>query len=614
MLGVSLCLICGALAYAATGQDVLAPVFKTTSGTEEKEASQNFGVSIGTVDAQSYSESGLTLNNFNNAEYVARLSENTYMGFGHQSIWEYDDATGEESERIAISVEALSTTEEAVTIPDYIRINGEVFPVEYINGSSHLRNGFTENVKILTVPSTISEIYYNYQFDRYLDALYMLGDVPDTDLSSHVKSIYICDKAFFGNYLNNERFSSSTILPYGWDFEWITVNVEKNGEFAETYLTQNNYDWNAAQYLKVTGNINDIDLSAIKNLTTLMKLDLSETTITELPAQFMYNRTSLAEVKLPSSLVKIGESAFNGCSALKSFDLNGIKTIENSVFSDCQSLSYINLAEVDTIGSEAFYNCNKLDNIDLSNVVNIGSRAFENCSSLQAVDLSGAEVLGGDGRSSGYATFRNCTSIKEVTFGDKLYYIGANTFENTGLINVSIPEGVTALEGQTFADCDSLASVELPSTLTAIYSGVFRGCTALTTVKMKTGLKQIGEGAFYRCSALEEITIPSTVSTIGRDAFSSTAIKNFKCYAAVPPSASSDFIGGSMDMSRTYLHVPPFSKDFYRNTQYWSNFYLMRSINEQIDYILVDRELTINLEEEDNEVVSNNPTIDLRYS
>ncbi len=140
MLSVSLCVICGALAYAATGQDALPSVFKTTSGTVEKEASQNFGVSIGTVDAQSYSESGLTLNNFSNAEYVARLSENTYMGFDRRTKWVYNDSTGEETKLPVMSVEALSTTEEAVAIPDSIRINGEVLPVAYINADSYLYN------------------------------------------------------------------------------------------------------------------------------------------------------------------------------------------------------------------------------------------------------------------------------------------------------------------------------------------------------------------------------------------------------------------------------------------------------------------------------------------
>lgn len=39
------------------------------------------GVSIGTVEAQNYSDSGLNLNYFSDAEFVARTSEGTYLGF-----------------------------------------------------------------------------------------------------------------------------------------------------------------------------------------------------------------------------------------------------------------------------------------------------------------------------------------------------------------------------------------------------------------------------------------------------------------------------------------------------------------------------------------------------
>ena len=58
--------------------------------------------------------------------------------------------------------------------------------------------------------------------------MYMLGDAPAIYSTLRAKSIYVCDKTFFGNYLNNERFSSSAILPYGWDFEWITLVDDKN--------------------------------------------------------------------------------------------------------------------------------------------------------------------------------------------------------------------------------------------------------------------------------------------------------------------------------------------------------------------------------------------------
>jgi len=605
-LSVFLAIICCTLAYAVTGQgsSVLTgkPAAKTASDevADTEVTNANVGVSIGTVEAQLYSESGLNLDYFDysdyfgNAVFVAKTSENTYMGFSIiNGDWVYDPETDKEiyDEGKKASFVAINSSEESVTIPDYIKIGEEVIPVSQIQTSRNLRNGFTENIKNLTVPATITSIDTDdYKFDQYLNATYMLGAAPLVYGSFGAVSsgiIYVCNKENFSGYLNNQYYP--TVLPYGWDIDWITVNVEKNGEFAETYLTQNNYDWSAAQYVKVTGNINDIDLGAIKNLTTLMKLDLSETTITELPEEFMYYRKSLVEVKLPSTLIKIGDSAFYGCAGLQSFDLNGITEIGASVFRGCGSLSYINLNGVRTIGSDAFWDCSKLNDIDLSTVETIGSNAFRDCFSLESAELSSAIIIGDSGY-IGSGVFYNCQALRSVTFGDNLQAIRGDAFYNTAVESIILPASLTSIEYRTFMDCSNLTSVILPTSLTSI-----------------------GEYAFKGCTSLEEITIPARVNSIGSNAFDNTGIKTFKCYAVVPPTASGSFIGDNMDMSRTYLYVPPFSKDFYRNTQYWSDFYLMRSIEDQIDNIFVDRPLTINLEEEDNAVVANNPTIDLRY-
>ncbi len=604
---VFLTVVCCTLAFAANSEGrLMSAAVATPSATSSDEEVPNYGVSIGTVDAQLYSESGLSFSYFSNADYVAQTSEGTYMGFELAYEWVYDEESGEENRVDYITLVAINSSENAVTIPDYIKVGDNTYPVTRINGYSNLRNGFNSNIKTLTIPSTVNYVYMNYNFDRYLDAIYMLGTAPEVSGRFQVSQIYVCGRTDLASYVNNYGFSDSTILPYGWDYEWITVNVEKNGEFAETYLTQNDYNWGAAQYVKVVGNINDIDLSAIKNLTTLMKLDLSETTISSLPDQFLYNRSSLVEVKLPSTLKSIGNSAFYECSALQSFDLNGITTIGSSVFYGCRSLSYINLTGVQSIGNNAFSNCSKLNNIDLSTVVFIGSGAFRGCSLLESIDLTSAVTVEG-------SSFANCISLKEVTFGNDLLTLNSESFENTAIESISLPGSLTSIDYSVFANCNNLISVEIPSSITAIGSGAFSGCSSLRSVSMETGLSTIDSDAFNGCTSLEEVTIPPTVKYIGSRAFDNSGIKTFKCYAVVPPTAESSFIGNDMDMSRTYLYVPPFSKDFYRNTEYWSNFYLMRSIDDQIDYILVDRPLTINLEEEDNAVVANNPTIDLQY-
>lgn len=590
--GVFLAVVCCTLAYAANGQGRWMNVAAAAQSNDNSDApAVGVGVSIGTVDAQLYSESGLNLDYFGSATYVAKTSEGTYMGFNEKNDYMYDEETGEEVPVTYISFCAVSSTEKSVTIPDSIRIDGQVHAVGGFDDDYDMRRSFTSNIKNLTLPATIQYIGTPGNFDRYLDAIYMLGEAPSVYSDFTNTKIYVCDKSHLASFSNNEYYASAGIFPYGWDFEWITVNVEKNGEFAETYLTQNDFDWGAAQYVKVTGNINDTDLSAIKNLTSLVKLDLSETAITSLPSSFMYERSSLQEVKLPSTLREIGNSAFYGCAALQSFDLNGITSIGNTVFYGCRSLPSINLNGVETIGRGAFYGCSKLDNIDLSTLVSIDNSY-----------------------SSSSGAFQNCTSLKTVTFGNRLQKIGGYAFQNTAIESLDLPESIVSLGNGAFTGCTNLTSVSLPSTLTSINDETFSGCVALTSVTMQSGITSIGSRAFDGCKALEEISIPATVRSIGQNAFSNTGIKAFKCYAAVPPMAEYSFIGGNMDLSRTYLYVPPFSKDFYRNTQYWSDFYLMRSIDEQVDYILVDRPLTINLEEEDNDVVANNPRIDLSYS
>lgn len=612
-LSVFAAVVCCTLAFASSGKSGVMKFATASPSANITEKSTNYGVSIGTAEAQLYSESGLNLNNFEHVDYITQTSEGTYMGFNSNGYWDYDENGEAKWILDYMSLAAIYSTEKAITIPDSIKIGKVSYPVSHIYSNYQLYYGFNEGIKILTIPSTVKYIYNDDNFDRYLDEIYMLGGVPTVKYNYfNVPKIYVCNREDLGGYLNNEYFSYSSILPFGWDYEWITVNVEKIGEFAETYLTQNDYDWSTAQYVKVTGNINDIDLSAIKNLTFLMKLDLSGTTITSLPQNFMYGRRSLTEVKLPSTMKNIGNSAFNGCRALKTFDLNGITTISSYAFNGCSSLAYINLQGVEEIGDNAFAGCSLLDGIDLSTVITLGNSAFSECRALRTVDLSSATKIGSYTSSySNYGCFYNCSNLDNVTLGNNLKFIGSGCFSGCGLKEFKIPEGFENIYNYTFSNCKNLVSIIFPSTMKTIREGAFYDCSALSSVEMNSGLTDIENRAFYGCTSLEDVSIPSTVKSIGSGAFNNAGIKNFKCYAVVPPVATSSFIGADMDMTQTYLYVPPFSKDFYRNSEYWSNFYLMRSIRDQIDYILVDRPLTINLEEEDNAVVANNPEIAL---
>ena len=130
--------------------------------------------------------------------------------------------------------------------------------------------------------------------------------------------------------------------------------------------------------------------------------------------------------------------------------------------------------------------------------------------------------------------------------------------------DVTIPNGITAIDVSAFADCTELKSITIPDSVTSIYYDAFFGCTGLTSIKIPDSVTDIGEDAFantawynnqpnglvyagkvaykYKgicpssitikegtlgiaysafsdCTELKSIVIPDSVTDIGEDAF-----------------------------------------------------------------------------------------------
>ena len=84
---------------------------------------------------------------------------------------------------------------------------------------------------------------------------------------------------------------------------------------------------------------------------------------------------------------------------------------------------------------------------------------------------------------------------------------------------MNIPNGVTAIELQTFWECSSLTSITIPDSVTSIGESAFLGCKNLVSVNIPNGVTAIGWRTFLDCISLESITIPASVTEIGNDAF-----------------------------------------------------------------------------------------------
>ncbi|MBQ3969211.1 MAG: leucine-rich repeat protein [Clostridia bacterium] len=108
--------------------------------------------------------------------------------------------------------------------------------------------------------------------------------------------------------------------------------------------------------------------------------------------------------------------------------------------------------------------------------------------------------------------------------------IGAGAFElRATLTSVTIPESVTEIRSNAFANCKKLEKVNIPSQVTVINSSAFTYCESLESIAIPEGVERINASAFRYCKSLKSITIPGSVKTIGDNAFEyCTSLKEAK--------------------------------------------------------------------------------------
>lgn len=209
-------------------------------------------------------------------------------------------------------------------------------------------------------------------------------------------------------------------------------------------------------------------------------------------AFYFYN--SLVSIKLPDTLISIGDEAFAGC----------------------KNLTSINIRDgVTSIGKSAFYKCSSLISVELpSRLTSIEESTFSFCESLTSIVIKEGVT------SIGESAFSNCKSLTSVKLPTTLTNIGDSIFEHcTSLTSIAIPENIKKISEAAFIDCTSLTTVELPSTLTIIEQASFSSCEKLKNILIPDGVTSIGRNAFSACTSLTNIELPSTLTNIGYSAF-----------------------------------------------------------------------------------------------
>ncbi|MDE6008938.1 MAG: leucine-rich repeat domain-containing protein [Muribaculaceae bacterium] len=312
--------------------------------------------------------------------------------------------------------------------------------------------------------------------------------------------------------------------------------------------------------MKVVGPLTDSDMRLIKeNMVSLQSLDLSEVTnLTEIPAE-QFNNSLLAEIKLPSSITKIGESAFSNCSLLQLDELpESVTEIGSGAFSGSPRITISRLPEaLKTIGYDAFAHCGIRQIIGGPALEYISSEAFMGCSLLEVVDLSETALTGISDN-----TFSGCHALEEIILPETVRTIGGYAFNGTALRDIDFAANVNEIGYGAFADCRRLVSANLPKSVTNVSENTFANCPRLIASSMFSGVESIGANVFNGDSKLA----------------------NISCAAAEAPEAASGAFDG-IRLRYVSLTVPGMSFRPYLNAPQWGRF---QSIQNKIPLTIDD--------------------------
>ena len=340
--------------------------------------------------------------------------------------------------------------------------------------------------------------------------------------------------------LNGEQFTESDViieditLDAVWDkvIEGLSYLVEDNGIIITGY----------------TGS--EIDLVIPELIIGLPVIEIAKNA-------FIYGQ--IYSISIPSTVKRIGFSAFYECSYLDSIifnELSQLETIDEYAFYGCENLFMIELPNgLMAINDYAFYNCFMLRSINIPlSVMEMGKEIFVNCLSLTVCCEATSKPTGWDSTwNLGVVTYWGCLGLKEnetlayLVYFDYITIIGLSftcyqnnifipetlegkevleikeyAFSNNPLIkNIIISDTITEIKKGTFNNCFNLETVTFSdsSHLQKIEEEAFYYCKKLTSINLPMGLISINHKAFSGCSNLESIIIPDSVISLGEYAF-----------------------------------------------------------------------------------------------
>ena len=116
--------------------------------------------------------------------------------------------------------------------------------------------------------------------------------------------------------------------------------------------------------------------------------------------------------------------------------------------------------------------------------------------------------------------------------------------KGAAVTSVMMPDTITEIRGQAFAECSELTTVRLSQNLKTINGAAFEKCEKLSNIVLPDSLTKIGTRAFINCKSLKHINIPAqALSEYSWESFCYAGLETIEFADGVTMIPESAFLG-----------------------------------------------------------------------